>query len=104
VPVSVLKGMGADFIIAVNVIPNFKARMQQVEKLQRPNVFNILMQSIYIGTYLLVGSSLRGADIAIEPRVAHIGAGDFHRARECISQGRLAAEAVIPRIRERLEV
>jgi len=101
VPVSVLKRMGADFIIAVNVIPDISARVQPGEDF-KPNIINIIMQSIYIGTYSLVGSSLEGADIVIEPQVTPIGYGDFHRAQECILQGKQAAEDSIPKIKKQL--
>jgi len=102
VPVSVLKGMGADFIIAVNVIPDINDRTQRAKDFKEPNIISVIMQSIYIAAYSLVGASLAGADIVIEPQVAHIGTGDFHRAEECISQGKLAAEAAIPGIRKQL--
>jgi len=108
VPVSVLKRMGADFIIAVNVIPDIHDRVRRVGEegmanFKGPNIINIIMQSMYIGTYLLVRSSLEGADIVIEPEMAGIGVGDFHRARECILQGELAAQNSIPEIKKLLE-
>jgi len=103
VPVSVLKGMGADFIIAVNVIPDINDRVQQSKDFKEPNIISVMMQSIYIASYSLVGASLAGADIVIEPQVAHIGTGDFHRAEECISQGKSAAEESISRIIKQLQ-
>ena len=108
VPVSVVKRMGADFIIAVNVIPDIHDRVRRVggegmANFKEPNIINIVMQSMYIGTYLLVRSSLEGADVVIEPEMTGIGVGDFHRARECISQGELAAQNSIPEIKKLLE-
>ena len=103
VPVSVLKRMGADIIIAVNVIPDPVSRIHQAEEFKKPNIISIIMQSIYIGSHLLVEASMRGADVVIQPRVAHIGAGDFHRAQDCIQQGMLAAKASIPGIKRFLE-
>ena len=35
--------------------------------------------------------------------LAHIGAGDFHRAQELIQQGKLAAQESIPEIKRQLE-
>ena len=107
VPVSVVKQMGADFIIAVNVIPDVTARAHRVnkeraEESREPNIFHIIMQSLYIGTYSLARSSLEGADIVIEPQVAHIGAGDLLRAQELILQGELAAQDCIPEIKRQL--
>ncbi|MFC1908330.1 patatin-like phospholipase family protein [Chloroflexota bacterium] len=109
VPVSVLKKMGAGFIIAVNVIPDATARAHHFNKdrttiLKEPNLIYILAQSTYIGAYSLVKSSLEDADIFIEPQVAHIGSGDFHHVCECILQGKLAAQASIPEIKKQLEL
>lgn len=108
VPVSVVRQMGADFIIAVNVIPEVAERARRVDKGQaegskEPNIIQVIMQSIYIGVYVLVRSSVEEADIVIEPQVAHIGVGDFRRTQECIRQGELAAQDSIPEIKRRLE-
>lgn len=109
VPVSVLKSMGADFIIAVNVTPTSRETAYQVsrnkaEKLREPNIFSVMIQSIHIVTHSLTRACLEGADIVIHPQVAHINPGDFRRAQECILQGKLAAQASIPKIKELLEV
>ncbi|GAI40102.1 unnamed protein product, partial [marine sediment metagenome] len=50
VPVSVLKEMGADFIIAVNAIPDITERVSHMSKKgmkdhKEPNIFSVLMQS-----------------------------------------------------------
>ncbi len=106
VPVSVLKEMGADFIIAVNVTPDVRERVHRVSQEQlavkEPNIFNVIMQTVYISGYQSVKSSLVGADVIIEPQVTHIGWGDFHRAPECILQGELSAQASILEIIRKL--
>ncbi|MFC1933873.1 patatin-like phospholipase family protein [Chloroflexota bacterium] len=96
VPVSVLKTMGADFTIAVNVTPD-RNEIQITE----PNIFTITMQTFHIASYQRIRSTLRGADIVIEPRVGHIGLADFHRAKECILQGELAAQDSLLEIRRK---
>lgn len=103
VPVSAVREMGADFIIAVNVIPDMGVRIQRAQEFKKPSIFHVMLQSIYIATYSLVRSSLEGADIVIEPQVTHIGYGDFHRARDCILQGELAAQDSIPKIKKQAE-
>ena len=107
VPVSVLKEMGADFIIAVNVTPDLRERIHQVSEEQveakEPNILNVIMQMIHIIGYRMVESSLVGADVIIEPQVTHIGWGDFHRAPEYILQGELAARSCILEIKRKLE-
>lgn len=93
VPVSVLRAMGADFIIAVSVIP-----YTGVTEAKEPNIFNVIMQTVNIASYRIIKSSLSGADIVIEPQVGHIAFADFHRAQECIIQGELAAQDSIAEI------
>ena len=100
VPVSVLKDMGADFIIAVNVTPRLSEMPERIyleastaEELaatKEPNIFNIIMQIFSIINSQVVEASLSGADVIIEPRMAGIGLGDFGRAEECILKGGLS--------------
>ncbi len=103
VPVSVLKDMGADLIIAVNVIPTIKDRAQRVKRIKEPHIISIIMQSLYIASYSLVRSSLEDADIVIEPQMADIAYGDFYRAEECILQGALATQGSTLEIKRQLE-
>jgi NTE family protein len=103
VPVNVLKEMGADFIIAVNVIPDVRARPQRAGKSKQPGIVSILLQSLYIASYSLVKSSIECADIVIEPRLADITFSDFRRAEECVLQGALAARDSIPEIKRQLK-
>ncbi len=104
VPVSVVREMGADFIIAVNVFPSVVGGGRPAEEAKEPNIISIIMQSLYIGAYSLARSSLEGADIVIEPQVADIAYGDFHRAEECIWHGRQAAERSVLDIKRRLQI
>lgn len=106
VPVSVLREMGADFIIAVNVTPDVRERLhgssEEETEAKVPNIFSVIMQVVHIAGYLGVKSSLVGADVIIEPQVEHIGWGGFHRAPECILQGELAAQTSILEIKGKL--
>ncbi len=99
VPVSLLRTMGADFIIAVNVAPN-----RIVRERKEPNIFSVIMQMLYIASSQVVKSSLSGADIVIEPQVGHIAFADFHRTEECVLQGELAAQDLIPEIKRQYSV
>jgi NTE family protein len=107
VPVEVVRKMGADFIIAVNVNPDVSDRMDKAvkhpERVQKsPNIFQVLIQSIYITTYSLARNSLEKADIIIEPAIADISAGDFSRTPELIGLGELAAAEAVPEIKRKL--
>jgi NTE family protein len=107
VPVHVVRNMGADFIIAVNVNPDVADRMgrgsqQRAAARKEPNIFQIMMQSIYITTYSLARTSLEDADVIIEPDLTHIGAGDFSKTGELITRGRQATREAIPEIKQKL--
>lgn len=98
VPVSVLQTMGADFIIAVNVLASAKNSKETREH----NIFNVMMKTLSIYSYRVIESSLNGADIVIEPAVGHIPFTGFNKAEECINLGKLAAGDVISEIKKRL--
>lgn len=100
VPVSVAKEMGANLVIAVNVIPDLTEKIREHIEEHRPvNIFEVLTLSLYVCSQPVLKDSLAGADIVIEPDVAHIGAADFHRAAECIFKGVKAAETALSKLK-----
>jgi NTE family protein len=108
VPVDVVRRMGADFVIAVNVNPPVTDRMdkssqKRVKVRKEPNIFHIMMQSLYITTYAVARNSLANADIVIEPDLKNLGAGDFQKAAEAILIGQQAAQDAMPQIKRRLK-
>ena len=109
VPITTARNMGAEFVIAVNVLPdvgsaerNYWTGRKRGKGSKEPNIIEVLMQSIYIGARTLVQPALKSADLAIEPQVSYIGPGEFHRARECILQGELAAADCMPKLKRLL--
>jgi len=102
VPVSTVRGMGADFVIAVNVIPPMGVRLKLAKRAKAPGIFQAMLNSLYIATYSLVRSNLAGADIVIEPGLPGIGFGDFHRIKNAIRQGEAAAQAAVEQIKRQL--
>lgn len=107
VPINVVRGMGADFVIAVNVNPDVSGRMGKSYKMRvaaqkEPNIFQIMMQSFYITTWSLAHKSLAGADVVIEPELQNITSSDFKLAGKAIYRGREAAEKALPEIRKKL--
>jgi NTE family protein len=108
VPVHVVKQMGADFVIAVNVNADVSQRMgkssrKRLKLHKEPTLLQILMQSFYITTYSLARHSLEQADIIIEPDMPHVGTGDFSKVEEMIAHGQRAARAALPEINRKLE-
>ncbi|MCD6453149.1 MAG: patatin-like phospholipase family protein [Dehalococcoidales bacterium] len=104
VPVRVAREMGADFVIAVNVIPYLDYRNQgnNPENLRKPNVFSVLMQTLSIMGYQVAIAGIRDADIVIAPHPGTIRQGDFHRAEESILRGQRAARHAIAEIKRQL--
>ena len=112
VPVSVLKAMGADFIIAVNVMPHLHKKTELVHPAastakqppasKEPNLFSVMLKVINIANSQVVEASLNGADVVIEPSLPGIGMGDFSHTEESILQGGLAAIDAIPEIKRLL--
>jgi NTE family protein len=107
IPVEVVRRMGADFVIAVNVNPDVVDRQSiktdSKKPNKAPNIFQVLIQSIYITTYSLARTSLDTADFVIEPDIADISAGEFVRTPELIDLGESAALAALPEIRKKLQ-
>jgi NTE family protein len=106
VPVSLLKKMGADFIIAVDVTPDIKDRANYIRKddpVKEPGLFQVVAQTIYISTYFTAKASAEGADITIHPHLTHVGPGEFNRVRECILEGELAAVDELAHLKRHLE-
>lgn len=106
-PVDLARNMGADFVIGVNVTPNLRVRMNEsakkrVAERKQPNIFQVLLQSIFITTYSLSQSALESADIGIEPELSSVNLADFNRTREAIAIGRKATEEIIPELKQKL--
>jgi len=103
VPTDVARNMGAKFIIAVNVITSPQERKpaslsQKCETPDAPNIFNTLIQSIYIMEYEIIKSRILDADITISPDVSNIEAFDFHKGEEAILAGYEAARSILPKL------
>jgi NTE family protein len=97
VPTKTARDMGADFVISVNVLP-YKAESDNRE----PNIFTVMMKAFYILDSKFIETSIRGADVVIQPDIAHIAFTDFQRAEECIEKGIVATQGIIPEIKSKL--
>lgn len=67
-----------------------------------PSLFGVMVQSLNIMQDRITRSRLAGEppDVAINPRVGHIGMLEFHRAAELIDEGRAATERMLPELRD----
>ena len=97
VPTQTARDMGADFVISVNVLPH---KPESVNR--ETSILSIMLKSFYLLDSKLIESSMRAADIVIEPDVINISFTAFHRAEECIEAGADATRRVIPEIKKKL--
>jgi len=95
-PVSVLRDMGADYVIAVDLLP--------------PTIWGARPQNLFEMVYLTYYTLLRpahgeasGADCLIVPDIAKFNWVDFSQVPALIEKGRQAAEARIEQIKQDLE-
>jgi NTE family protein len=110
VPADVLKDMGADIVIASNVLtePEKKGKLflhksRKTGKIDTPNIFKTIFQSIYILENGIVKDRIIKADVIIKPDVNRIEAYDMHKGNIAIRAGIKAAKQALPKIQEILE-
>ncbi len=96
VPVSVVKEMGADLVIAVDV-----AGLKKNANIT--NIYNVIMQSIDIMQVELMEKRVLQSDIYIHPPVENYSSYSFTEIDELISKGEEAAEKAVPNIKKRIE-
>jgi NTE family protein len=105
IPVDVVRQMGADYVIAVDCTPTKAERaenlLKQVE-VKEPRVLQVMVQSIYITTHQASCQMADTAEIVIHPKLAGINPADFHKARECILAGEIAATDIVAHIKRDL--
>lgn len=107
VPVDVAREMGADFVIAVNVLPligkkNQVRKKKTGKKEHKPGIFHVALNTIEIANSHFVEESLRTADFIIEPDTTKISPADFWTAEETILQGEFAASDALPALKRKL--
>jgi NTE family protein len=93
-PVSVVRQMGAEATIAVNV----SHELLQPAELKR--ALELFFRASEITKRILIETQLREADVVITPNVGQYHWADFSVAEKIIDAGRQAAEAALPAIRE----
>jgi NTE family protein len=91
VPSDVVRAMGADIVIAVNVLTDPRRQtanpMPKHDPVEPPNLLNTLIQSMYIMEHEITKLKIPIADVTIVPSVGHLEAHEFFRAKEAIEAG-----------------
>ncbi|MCX7552709.1 patatin-like phospholipase family protein [Marinicella sp. S1101] len=87
-PVDVVRAMGADIVIAVNI----SSPLAKVN--EESSVLAVTYQSIDVALVQNTKRSLKQADIVIQPELEGIDAGMFNRAEDMINDGYLSTYAI----------
>jgi NTE family protein len=96
-PIDIVRGMGADIVIAVNI------GTPLMERDQLTSIIGLTGQMINILTEQNVRAqlaTLRPADILISPDLGKLTASDFDQAREFIRRGEAVTREMAPRLSE----
>jgi NTE family protein len=96
IPVSVVKDMGADFIIGVDVSP-IKVSGEV------STIYDVIMQSIEIMQHELVRAREFASNIMIRPKLDHYNSRSFTDLENIIQVGEDATEKLIPEILDKIE-
>jgi NTE family protein len=117
VPADVVKDMGADIVIAINVVPELKPgtttgisrafkRINRLNPLSyvngsrnMPDIVDVFMNSLQAIQFELGNFKSLVADVLINVDLAEFTWIDFHRGLDIIERGRVAGQAVVPDIR-----
>lgn len=95
VPVTVLREMGADIVIAVDVA-------QTDMKMKIRTIFDVIVQTIDVMEREIFQDRILAADLVIRPDVGHYSSIAYSGVEEIIALGQQAAETHIPTIKELL--
>jgi NTE family protein len=97
-PVSVVRSLGAEVAVAVDV-------NSEGAKFMGPptSVIGVLLQSMLVVQRVAVEHQRQLADVCISPAVGHLRWDELARAAEFIDAGVAAARAAVPAIKELLE-
>jgi NTE family protein len=96
VPVRAARGMGADFVIAVDI--SGKPKNAKLN-----DTIDIFLQTFSVMGQAIVRYELAEADVVIRPQTGMIGATEFDQKHLAIMEGEKAALAVLPLIRSKLQ-
>lgn len=96
VPASVVRAMGADLVIAVDVGVN-------VGDYRINHIFDVLSRSIEIMSREIHQAQSEDADLLVTPGVDDIGPFDFHCVEEAICRGESAMRHLLPQLTKMLK-
>ncbi len=105
VPADVVRAMGAEFVIAVNVVPRYIRRSAGKSSASHegpPGMMTIMMNTVDIASSCRAEGGMLSADIVIEPQTGGFKPTDFAEAGALVLQGEMAAIDAVLGIRRRM--
>ncbi|MBI3292336.1 MAG: cyclic nucleotide-binding domain-containing protein [Elusimicrobia bacterium] len=106
VPTSVVRGMGADLLISVNLTskPELRRALPGFRRVllagpYGPNMIEVFFKMLYTMQYEIAQARTELAHVTITPETRNFLWTEFHRAAELIRIGEEAAEPIIPKIK-----
>lgn len=96
IPVDVLKKMGADKILAVNL--GYSGQTNE----DVDNIFEIASQSINIMAYQISKYKLADVDYEFKPQIYDVKLLETERIRDCIDRGYIGTKKALPEIKKAL--
>lgn len=99
VPADVVRAMGADFVVAVDVSSKWLNAPEEVLDLK--SIYSVISSSLSVVEYQLAKNILKSADLVLRPPVLNYGWLEFERAGEIISIGREEVELHLKEIRSK---
>jgi NTE family protein len=96
-PIDAARKMGADIVIAVDLSDGKPSA-------QANNIFETLVQSVFLMARQVSEIKSRQADVVIRPKLGSAGFIDFARKKELVALGMTAADEALPGIRAKLGI
>lgn len=98
VPADVVRKMGADYVIAVDVSSRWISSPDEVAEVK--DIFTMMSNTLSVIEYQLAKNILKSADLVLRPPVLNFGWLEFGKTEEILRVGREEAELHIKEIRE----
>ena len=99
VPTDVVRNMGADIVIAVNLDADYFSNNHNNHD-KDFGFYKIAQSSISILRYHLAGYNTESADIKVLPKVGHIRMEEFLKVKEVISEGEKAMKKNLKKLKD----
>jgi NTE family protein len=106
VPTSIIKAMGADVLLSVNIttkpstkrFPGSRRKPSPLNPLHGPSIFKVMAKTMYTMQYGIAHTGAADAHVVLSPDLSEYTWLEFHRAAEIIKIGEEYTELMMPKI------